>query len=423
MTNNNLNELVNKEIIIIGATESAIEVKECLIDLDNKVLAFADNSLEKQGLCLDKTEVISVEKAVSFDEDIIYLVVIEKYFDDIKNQLIKLGVSDKNILLFGIYERIFLKLFNPDKWNCEDDYYMYHNPRKKSLLFEKEKESLIKEYENKYLFFDKSKIHKKKYYISICAIFKDEEKYLKEWLDYHLKVGIEHFYLYNNNSSDDFETILKDYISKDLVTLKDWPYSMGQISAYVDCANCYKDESNWIGFIDIDEFVSPLKFKGIKDFFTSFENRGSVWIPWRIFGSSGLVERKTQDNVISSFFSCWPKHSDVGKCFWNTEYDISENKNAIMHHFLWVQKDGIELPPVNVFNNIILPDFLNTSENDFPIDIKHYVIKSLGEFETKMKKTDVFFSKNPHSMSSFYYHDSRCGAHDYKMLDFQNNNL
>ena len=43
------------------------------------------------------------------------------------------------------------------------------------------------------------------YDLSVCAIFKDEASYLKEWIEYHKLVGVQHFYLYENeNESDDF---------------------------------------------------------------------------------------------------------------------------------------------------------------------------------------------------------------------------
>lgn len=38
--------------------------------------------------------------------------------------------------------------------------------------------------------------------LAVCAIFKDEAAYLREWLDFHLLMGVEHFYLYDNGSSD-----------------------------------------------------------------------------------------------------------------------------------------------------------------------------------------------------------------------------
>lgn len=67
------------------------------------------------------------------------------------------------------------------------------------------------------LFF-RTREEQKKYYVSICAIFKNEAKYLKEWIDYHLIVGVDHFYLYNNYSDDNYEKVLKPYIQRQLVT-------------------------------------------------------------------------------------------------------------------------------------------------------------------------------------------------------------
>lgn len=48
-----------------------------------------------------------------------------------------------------------------------------------------------------------------KYRVSLCLIFKNEAPFLKEWLDYHLTIGVDHFYLYNNNSDDDFKRVLR----------------------------------------------------------------------------------------------------------------------------------------------------------------------------------------------------------------------
>ncbi|MBQ3442569.1 MAG: glycosyltransferase family 92 protein [Selenomonadaceae bacterium] len=52
------------------------------------------------------------------------------------------------------------------------------------------------------------------YDLAVVAIFKDEARYLREWLDYHLAAGVEHFYLYNNDSSDDYATVLAPYVKK-----------------------------------------------------------------------------------------------------------------------------------------------------------------------------------------------------------------
>ena len=44
-----------------------------------------------------------------------------------------------------------------------------------------------------------------KYQVSACLIFKDCGRYLAEWIEFHHMAGIEHFYLYNNNSKRTIE--------------------------------------------------------------------------------------------------------------------------------------------------------------------------------------------------------------------------
>ena len=59
--------------------------------------------------------------------------------------------------------------------------------------------------------FGKVDTRQRKHRVALCLIFKNEAPFLKEWLDYHLALGVDHFYLYNNNSDDDFREVLRPY--------------------------------------------------------------------------------------------------------------------------------------------------------------------------------------------------------------------
>ncbi len=147
------------------------------------------------------------------------------------------------------------------------------------------------------------KVLQKKYNVSICAIFKNEAMYLKEWIEFNNIVGVEHFYLYNNNSDDDYQAVLKPYIDKGIVTLMQWPYDQKQMECYMTCIKEYSFETKWLGFIDIDEFIVPKTTDSIYEFLQQFEKKaGSVNIYWKIFGSSGKLDRKlsglVSDNCI-----------------------------------------------------------------------------------------------------------------------------
>ena len=106
-------------------------------------------------------------------------------------------------------------------------------------------------------FFLKKPKYNKQFKISICGIFKNESPFLKEWIEFHEMIGIEHFYLYNNNSEDNYQEILQPYIEQGLVTLIDWPYEQAQIKAYQNFYETYRHETQWISFLDIDEFFCP----------------------------------------------------------------------------------------------------------------------------------------------------------------------
>ena len=99
----------------------------------------------------------------------------------------------------------------------------------------------------------------KKHFLSVCAIFKNEGRFLKEWLDYYLLAGVDHFYLYDNGSDDDGVAVLKPYVDKGLVTLIDWTMPYGQMPAYFDCVEKYSGETNWIGFFDLEARGKILK--------------------------------------------------------------------------------------------------------------------------------------------------------------------
>ena len=144
----------------------------------------------------------------------------------------------------------------------------------------------------------------KKYNVAVCAIFKNEAPYLKEWIEFNHLVGVEHFYLYNNNSEDDYQSVLEEYVQSGLVTLIQFPYEQAQMKCYKDCIDKYAGETKWLGFIDIDEFIVPKSTNDIYGFLKPFETkRGAVKLNWQLFGTSGRMDRDIEGLVAEDFTS------------------------------------------------------------------------------------------------------------------------
>ena len=267
----------------------------------------------------------------------------------------------------------------------------------------------------------KPNIVAKKYNVSICAIFKNEAQYLREWIEFNHLVGVEHFYLYNNNSEDDYQSVLKPYINNGIVTLIQWPYNQKQMECYMSCIEKYASETKWMGFIDIDEFIVPKMVDSIYDFLQPFEKRaGAVNIYWKLFGSSGKMDRQLPGLVCEDFIVAWPKYCDIGKCFYNTAFGFDRNSPHTnqLHHKFWANYKGMDIPPVNVFNRICIGNRHIALNEDFPIQINHYFTKTYKEYAMKRAKGDVYFKINPHDEDYFYEHEMKCTGVDYSAYKY-----
>lgn len=95
------------------------------------------------------------------------------------------------------------------------------------------------------------------YDLAFVAILKSEGDYLKEWLEYHLAAGVEHFYLYDNDSPDNQAEVAKPYVEAGLVDYFPFPGLKMQYPAYNDALERFKFQSRYMAFIDGDEFVYP----------------------------------------------------------------------------------------------------------------------------------------------------------------------
>ena len=372
-----------------------------------------DNNEALCGRKYKKIPIVLPQMAIKEKRDLIFIVLNEKHRKSIKSQLIGLEVREEDIIDLGWTDIWTLKSLYPQKWIVKNMDYYYDVPIEKSIT--NYYKIIIKHINNYHLNCNNSyKTTEKKYFLSICAIFKNEGRYIKEWLDYHIIAGIDHFYMYNNNSIDDFEVILKPYVKKNIVTLIEWPFMQSQMDAYRDCIKKHSQESNWIGFIDLDEFVVPGINDNLKPYFRSMMKYGSVWIPWVVYGSGGLVKRDNKRFVIEDFVIRWDRYDTVGKCFWNTFYNFDDSK-MVFHHDLWTSQGGNHIPPVDVYGRYCIIGYPRKIKKHIPIYINHYAIKSLEEYKNKMSGSDVFFEDNPHNLKAFYWHDDKCNKRDISM--------
>jgi hypothetical protein len=149
-----------------------------------------------------------------------------------------------------------------------------------------------------------------RYELAVGMIFRDEAPYLAEWIEYHLLVGVRHFYLFNHQSTDNYRKVLAPYIRKGYVELFDASIQPDFNGTQVDCYNrtlikSYK-VAKWVAMIDSDEFLVSPNGKKIPQLLKDFKHYGGVVLNWQNFGTAGYSTIPTGKLMIECLTRCAP---------------------------------------------------------------------------------------------------------------------
>ncbi|MGB1230245.1 MAG: glycosyltransferase family 92 protein [Holosporaceae bacterium] len=143
-----------------------------------------------------------------------------------------------------------------------------------------------------------------KYYLCVAAIFRDEARFLKEWIEYYLMMGVEHFYLTNHLSEDNYMEVLQPYIDKGLVTLRHetqevtGDYSVWrsiQSRAFTCASDALAKKTEWLLLVDTDEYVVPYHKDSFAEFLRDYDDFAAVAIQWKTFGAGAVEEVKPDE--------------------------------------------------------------------------------------------------------------------------------
>ena len=148
--------------------------------------------------------------------------------------------------------------------------------------------------------------------VALCAILRTENRYLAEWLDYHLALGFDHIYLCDNAQDGEEraeEIVNADPKYKDVVTI--YPYfnrKAQQVKAYTECYRERNLEFDWMAFLDIDEFLTfsnKSTYSNIHDYLHDMKDADEVLLNWMTFGDNGWVNDNGQ-SVLKRFIKPLP---------------------------------------------------------------------------------------------------------------------
>ena len=217
-----------------------------------------------------------------------------------------------------------------------------------------------------------------KYFLVVLAIFKNEKIAMKEWLQHYMRQGVDHFYLVNNNSTDNW---IPETLNASVTIFTD-----NESHKQVDHYNNYylemiKKDAEWVIVCDLDEFIYAKPSTTISSILKLYDDKvGIVKLRWKMFGSNNHITQPK--SIIDGFtkrkiFDDSPVHHENGsfnnmKTIIKTSFLIKFDVHVSQHHECEIID---EVPSYNEY-------YLTESK----LQLNHYAIQSYDWFK-KIKCT------------------------------------
>lgn len=213
-----------------------------------------------------------------------------------------------------------------------------------------------------------------KYYSAVILLIKNENRYLREWLDWHLGLGFAHVYIYDNGEEEHVQEIIDGYTAEvqQKISVIDWTghHNHIQQDAYNHFMENYKADVHWGLFIDSDEFLrfTDGETTDVNTFLKNYEDYTEVWGYEVEYDANG--QEKYEDKPVRERFT---RQTDVREGFYWKNFIQPNRIDGFLMHYAYYDTTKHLL-------------FRNDENNKNLFVIDHYYTKSWEEWQIKIKE-------------------------------------
>lgn len=247
--------------------------------------------------------------------------------------------------------------------------------------------------------------------IGICLITKNcYGPYLSDWLQYHTDLGVDVFYIYDNESDP-------PVVSKVGMQLMDFNAhiigiqgEVAQIPSYMHCIENIKNGTlepcDMLAFIDDDEFIF-CENGDLKKTLEPYQKYSGLGINWLLYGSNGL-KTKTPMSQRKKFTTHVPSEYDVNRHIKSIVNPLKVAGFREPHSCFYTDGHCVD---VN-FNHVDGP--FTSHPIHHTIWLNHYWSRSEEEFRNKIERgrADTNVKEHLPKLEDFYERD-RIAVHTY----------
>lgn len=252
------------------------------------------------------------------------------------------------------------------------------------------------------------------YYLTLGSCLKNEELYIEDFVRYHENIGIEKFIFFDRT----YYPIKELFKNKTNVEIVHFPEGGDNIhqEAWGQLIKYNQGKTKWLGLIDADQCLVPVKTDDVRDILQNYEEFASLQINWKTFGSS-FQETKLPRSIYERFLLCAKQDTIYN---YHTQFICQPDRTLPFRtpepHYPVLP---LEEKSVNTNKETINPNKIVSLNPGSPLSfnvpvlhdvlyVNHYTNKSREEFLIKNNKgrADIFGSKMP--IDQFNEYDIFC---------------
>ena len=247
----------------------------------------------------------------------------------------------------------------------------------------------------------------------IFTVIKNEHQYLDEWIKYHLDLGVDHIFIFEDIDSNSHKEITDKYDGKitlnsvDILPIeknrfRDWQ-EQRQRAYYQEGLWWIKNNYNygWCFAIDCDEYITLSNnndtLQSVLSLFTDYD---AIILQWQNYNANGHVYKPKYDEngIVDTYTQKCGK--SINDAQWKSTKLMYRFENYKKYYYLgshlcsdlckWCKTDySNELNKV-CYDNIYLRHYITKSWEEYV-----WKLKIRGMFHQKHRNYDEFFEMNP----------------------------
>ncbi len=236
--------------------------------------------------------------------------------------------------------------------------------------------------------------HRPRHHLAVYAIMFNEAHILREWIDAHLREGVEHFFLLDHGSTDGSADVIADHIAAGRVTVQRLGHNSGSLDRLrAQHAEPALTASEWLLVQDLDEFTYCTRpGRTVTDYLRTLPaDVAQVAVPWVLFGSAGNVAQPA-----SVIRSC-ARSEDMGlraglsdaERPWHVKSIVRSRQLQALHVHMHAVRGQTIVPNRErtvVSGHFFIPNRLAAELDSFELLQNHYVHQSWAFFLQKMQR-------------------------------------